>query len=117
MGPVLLSDVLNTHSGVIALLVAMMAVGVYWLVEQVEQRFGDSDSLPRGSKRAKRTAAAVLVLLGLILAVINPDRIAAERAASLPEKPPESKASVHPTAPEKEKPASPGFQIVEDEGC
>ena len=117
MGPVLLSDVLNIHSGVIALLVSIMAVGAYWLVEKVEQRFGDSEVLPHGSKRVKRTAAAVLVLLGLILAIVNPDRIAAERATPLPEKPPESKAAVQTTAPEKGKPASTGFQIVEDEGC
>ena len=39
------------------------------------------------SKRAKRMAAAVLILLGLILAIINPDRIAPQKARVSPVQP------------------------------
>ena len=49
-----------------------MSVGAYWFVERVENRFGDRDTLPGGSKRVKRAAAAILILLGLVLAIFNP---------------------------------------------
>lgn len=117
MGPYLLSDVFGVHSGVIAFLACVMAVGVYWIVEKVEQRFGDAERLPRGSKGAKRTAAAVFVLLGLVLAIVNPDRISVKRATPAPVEPVKKREILMPTAPKTEKPASPRFEIVEDEGC
>jgi hypothetical protein len=117
MGSVRLSDVFHTQSGLVALFVCIMAVGAYWLVEKVEQWFGNMDTLPRGSKRAKRTAAAVLVLLGLILAIVNPDRIAAERATVLPVEPVKKSGDMGTSAPKTEKSDSFRFQIVEDEGC
>jgi uncharacterized membrane protein YedE/YeeE len=117
LGPVRLSDVLKINSGIIALLVCLMAVGAYWVVEQVEQKFGDKDTLPGGSKRVKRTAAAVLVLLGLILALINPDDIAARKKASPRVQPEKKTEEVKKITPKAEKPSSSGFKIVQDEGC
>ncbi len=117
MGPVRLSDVLNIHSGIIALLVCVMAVGAYWFVEKVEQKFGDRETLPVGFKRFKRVGAALLVVLGLILGIVNPDRIAAEGAKSETVQSQRKSEDVKPAAPKTEKPAVPGFVIVEDEGC
>lgn len=117
MGAVRLSDVLNIHSGMVAFFVCLMAVGSYWIAEAVEQRFGDRESLPQGSRRAKWTAAAVLILLGLILAVINPDRIAAKRTAAPAARPAKTEEAVQTPAPKAEKKPVSGFQIVQDEGC
>ncbi len=105
MGPVRLSDVLHFHSGLIALFVCLMAVGAYWLVEKVEQRFGDRETLPRGSKRVKRTAVAVLILLGLILAIVNPDRISTERGTTIPVPQLKKTEAGETIAPKTEKPA------------
>jgi hypothetical protein len=111
LGAVRLSDVLGIQSGLVALLVCLMAVGAYWFVERVEQRFGDLEALPVGSPRWKRTGAALLVLLGLVLAVANPDRIAAERR----QMPLETKGEAE-AQPKAEKKA-PAFKIIQDEGC
>lgn len=117
MGPVHLSDVLKISSGMIALFVCLMAVGAYWVVERVEQKFGDRETLPKGSKRVKRTAAAVLVLLGLILAIVNPDTIAARKQASPRVQPVKKTEPMKATARKTEKPSSFRFEIVEDGGC
>ncbi|MEJ2024706.1 MAG: YeeE/YedE thiosulfate transporter family protein [Deltaproteobacteria bacterium] len=101
MGAVRLSDVLKLNAGVVALLVSLMAVGAYWFV---------------GSRRAKLWAASVLVALGLVLAIVNPDQIAAKRKASVVQKPPKTEA-VQKTTPKKAEPASTGAVIIEDEGC
>jgi hypothetical protein len=116
MGAIRLSDVLNLNSGIIAFLVCLMAVGAYWFVEKVENKFGDRDTLPGGSKRMKRSAAAVLILLGLILAIINPDRIAANRP-SPQDQAQERVGETEKPSPKAEKPSSSKFEIVEDEGC
>jgi len=81
MGAVRLTDILKINSGIIALLVCCMAVGAFWFTEKVENKFGDPKALPGGSKKVKMTAASVLILLGLILAILNPDRIAAQAPA------------------------------------
>ena len=116
MGAVRLTDVLGLNSGVVALLVCLMAVGAYWFVEKVENKFGDRDLLPGGSRRAKVAAAAVLVLLGLILAIINPDRITATRPSPQVQIRKKVEEVQKPVVREKE-PSSPRFEIVEDEGC
>jgi uncharacterized membrane protein YedE/YeeE len=77
MGVIRLPDVLKINSGAIALLVCFMAIGAFWMVEKVEQKFGDKATLPVGNPKIKRTAATVLILLGLIVAVVNPDSISA----------------------------------------
>ena len=115
MGPVRLSDVFGIHSGIIALLVCVMAVGAYWFVEKVEGKFGDKDSLTTGSKKIKRSAAALLILLGLILAIINPDSIA-QKGTTPQIKHPAEEQSVDESAT-KAKPSKPEFKIVDDEGC
>jgi len=61
-------------------------------------------------------AAGLLILLGLILAVVNPDRTIAKPAVS------EIKAEKQVEAVQKpetksEKGDSSGFKIVDDEGC
>ena len=116
MGAVTLPQVLHIQSGVIALGVCLMAVIVYWLVEKVENRFGDPETLPGGSRKAKLTAAGVIVALGLILAIVNPDKIAATRkhAAAVPVK--SEQRVVNPSPPAGES-GQGGAIIVEDEGC
>jgi uncharacterized membrane protein YedE/YeeE len=116
MGKIRLTDVFNINSGIIAFLVCLMAVGAYWFVEKVEQKFGDIDTLPKGSPKVKRTAAGLLILLGLILAVVNPDRIIAKPA--VPEIKPEKQVeAVQKPSVTSETPDSSGFKIVDDEGC
>jgi uncharacterized membrane protein YedE/YeeE len=115
MGAVTLGKVLGLSSGLIALFACLMAVGAYWVAEKVEMRFGDPDRLPKGSKKAKRFAAALVVLLGLVLAVINPDRSAADRTAQETER--TSKDAAVQPSPSKPADTSTGFKIVDDEGC
>ncbi len=103
MGAVRLTDILKVNSGIVALLICLMAVGAYWLVEKVEGKFGDKDSLPKSSPRLKGLGAATLIALGLVLAIANPDKGAAKAPSSAP-------ASV-------QEPAHTGFKILEDEGC
>jgi hypothetical protein len=115
MGEVRLSDVLKINSGIVALLVCLMAVGAYWFVEKVEAKFGNKESLPGGSRTAKGTAAAILIILGLILAIVNPDQIAANREASAIK---QKDAEITTRESQKvEKPSSSTFKIVDDEGC
>lgn len=114
MGPVRLSDILKINSGIVALLVCLMAVGAYWIVEKVEERFGDKESLPGGSKKIKRSAAAILILLALILAILNPDSIAGRRTSRHTQQPKEVEKTQEVT-PKPEGASS--FKIVDDEGC
>jgi uncharacterized membrane protein YedE/YeeE len=115
MGAVRLGNVLGLNSGLIALLVCLMALGAYWLVEKVENRFGDPATLPKGSGKVKRFAAALLVVSGLVLAVVNPDRIAADRVSQT-ESQTKKPESAEQAAPKPENP-SPSFKIMQDEGC
>ena len=119
MGALRLPDFLHLSPGVVALLVCLMALGAYWVAERVEQKFGDPDELPKGSGRVKKSAAGILILLGLILAVGYPEG----RYALTPvpaSVPPGDKAVLKPqeksVPTEKTKPVE-GFKIVEDEGC
>ncbi len=116
MGVVRLSDVFGLHSGIIALLVCLMALGAYWFVEKVEERFGDKETLPGGSRKIKRSAAALLVVLGLILAIINPDRIATKRS-SLQIHQEKEVEKIQKVVPVPVEPSSSGFKIMDDEGC
>ena len=116
MGSIRLADVFGINSGIIAFLVCLMAVGAFWLGESVEQKFGDKDTLPKSSPKVKRVAAGLLILLGLTLAVINPDRTVAKSA--VPEiKPQRQTQAVQKPAATSKKPASSGFKIIDDEGC
>ncbi|MFC1883944.1 DUF6691 family protein [Thermodesulfobacteriota bacterium] len=115
MGAVRLSDVFGINSGIVALLVCIMAVITYWFVEKVEGKFGDKDKLSTGSKKIKRSAAALLISLGLILAIINPDSVEEKKTASQVQ--PIKKQSIDEPAKKAEEPASSEFKIVDDEGC
>jgi hypothetical protein len=115
MGEVRLSDVLGLQSGLIALFVCLMAVCVYWFVERVESRFGDPEVLPGGSGKAKRWAAALLVLLGVLLAFLNPDEMAGKRAEATVTAPPAAREMKQ--APPKSKAPATEFKIGQDEGC
>ena len=115
MGAVRLSDVLHIPHGIIALLVCVMAVVIYWLVEKIENRFGDKAVLPPASPRIKRTAAAVLVALGIVLAIINPERITVKQSApSISE---EEEETAPAKSPKKKEGSSTTFTIIQDEGC
>jgi uncharacterized membrane protein YedE/YeeE len=116
MGAVRVSDVLKLNSGIVALLICLMAVGAYWFVEKVEEKFGDREMLHRGSSRIKRPAAAILILLGLILAIVNPDRIAVERQ-SLRVQPQKKTEEIQRPAVKSVEPSSSESKIVDDEGC
>ena len=116
MGPVRLPEVLGISSGWVALLVCVMALSAYWFVEKVERRFGNAETLPTGSRPARRWAAALLPALGLILAVVNPDRVLEKKpAARIEIRQPPRRTVDDRRMPEKT--PSPTFEIVEDEGC
>ncbi len=131
MGAVTLSDVLGIHSGIVALGACLMAVGAFWLGESLEGRFGDPARLPGGSRRMKLGGAALLVGLGLILAVVNPDRFVSSRPEAQPEaesveatpRPESAPAAGSDAAAPVPRPAEPpapapgGFRILHDEGC
>ena len=119
MGAVLLPDFLHLNTGVVALLVCLMALGAFWVTERVENRFGNPDQLPKGSRKVKRTAAGVLILLGLILAAGYPEGPYEQKPVSAPLTSPEKEAeTLQPRATPEEKPkTSDSFRIVEDEGC
>ncbi len=115
MGDVRLSDVLGLQSGLIALFVCLMAVCVYWFVERVESRFGELNVLPVGSGKVKQRSAVLLVLLGLLLAILNPDEVARKRGeATVTSPPPAQEMKQAPTQPKA--PAT-EFKIGQDEGC
>jgi uncharacterized membrane protein YedE/YeeE len=116
MGAIRLTDMFNINSGVIAFLVCLIAIGAFWLVEKVEQKFGDKNTLPKGSPKVRRTAAGLLILAGLILAVANPDRIAAKHAVS-GVKPEKKMTIIQKPSTTPKKPDSSGFKIIDDEGC
>jgi uncharacterized membrane protein YedE/YeeE len=116
MGAVRLSEVLKINSGIIALLACLMAVGAYCLVEKVENRFGDKKRLPTGSKKIKRSAAALLVLLGLILAVVNPDDIEETDFSPHVQRHMETE-EIQESEDKILEPSSTPFKIVDDEGC
>ncbi len=119
MGQVRLPELLHMGPGVIALLVCLMALGAYWVAERVEKKFGNPDELPKGSPKAKKIAAGVLVLLGLILAVGYPSERYTEKTVPTPLPKHEKKVlNLQKESTPVEKPKSaPGFKIVEDEGC
>lgn len=116
MGALRISDVLRINSGIVALLICITAVAAYWFVEKMEDKFGDRETLHGGSKTIKRSAAALLILLGLILAIVNPDRIAAERQSSR-EQPQNKTEEVQTPAVKPAEPSPSEFKIVDDEGC
>lgn len=113
LGPVRLSDIFGIQSGIIALLVCVMAVLAFWVVEKVENRFGDPESLPVGGARLKTFAAIALVALGLILAIVNPDNSQVQK--NIHQEDPDRPAAVAPAG--KAAQPSEGFKIVDDEGC
>jgi len=115
MGAVRLGQILGIHSGLVAFFVCIMAVGAFWFVEKVEKRFGDPAALPAGSGRVKRWAAVLLVASGLVLAIVNPDQIAARRVPAAPAgQEAKESAKVPLGAPAKPEGA---FKVVQDEGC
>ncbi|MCG6881751.1 MAG: YeeE/YedE family protein [Deltaproteobacteria bacterium] len=119
MGTVRLPDLFHLSPGVIALLISLMALGAYWVAERVEQKFGNPDELPKGSPKAKRIAAGILVLMGLILAVGYPEDRYAQKPGTAPLSLKEEKAPTlqQKTAPVEKPKNAPGFKMVEDEGC
>lgn len=116
MGAIRLTDVFGINSGIITFLICLVAVGAYRLVEKIEQKFGDKDTLPKDSPKIKRAAAGLLILLGLILAIVNPDRTIATPAVS-EVKPEKQVEAIQKPAATSETPDSTGFRIVDDEGC
>ena len=116
MGTVRLPDILNINSGIIAFLICLMAVGAFWIAEKTEGKFGDKETLPVGSAKIKRTGATLLILLGLILAVINPDRPVYSKS-SVPAITSKETEKIEPVAPTADIPSSNEFKIDDDEGC
>ncbi|HBF43658.1 MAG TPA: sulfurtransferase [Desulfobacteraceae bacterium] len=116
MGSIRLSDVLKINSGLIALLVTLLAVGTFWFVEKLENRFGEKDKLVKGSGNTKVFAAVLLVLLGLVLAIIKPDLTATKRPP-IQVKPQNKVEEIQKIAPKAEEPSSSTFKIEDDEGC
>jgi uncharacterized membrane protein YedE/YeeE len=115
MGALRLPDVLGLNSGVAALMVCILAVLAFCIAETVERKRGDAESLPRGSRRIKAIAGSVMLGLGFMLALINPDRprvtAPLTKRDTVVEQEEGKRASGK--APEAETP----FMIIEDEGC
>ena len=86
------------------------------MVEGVEKRFGRPEALPKGSRKVKAGAALILILLGLILSLVNPDQAILKRAL-IQKRLMEIKEEVKETRPQAEEEQPTGFTIVEDEGC
>ncbi|RLB43336.1 MAG: sulfurtransferase [Deltaproteobacteria bacterium] len=116
MGTVTLSQVLNIQSGLIALGICVMALAVYWLAEKVEGKFGDPEDLPQTNKKVKLGAALALIVLGIIIAAINPDRVITARRAN-PKAATEIKQPTPSPSPSQGETGEGGAIIVEDEGC
>lgn len=119
MGSVRLPDFLNLRPGVVALLVCLMALGAYAVAERVEQKFGNPDELPKGSRNMKIFASGTLILLGLILAIGYPKGLYEKKPVSdpFPSQKTEALKLQQKTSP-VEIPKKPNrFKIVEDEGC
>ncbi|HUV76852.1 MAG TPA: DUF6691 family protein [Desulfobacterales bacterium] len=116
MGAIRLPDILKINSGIVALLVCLLAVGAFWIAEKTEGKFGNKQTLPVGSAKIKRTGATLLILLGLILAVINPDRPVYSKS-SIPVQTPKETEKIQPVPPKADIPSSHQFKIVDDEGC
>jgi uncharacterized membrane protein YedE/YeeE len=116
MGAIRLPDILKINSGIVALLVCLLAVGAFWIAEKTEGKFGNKETLPVGSAKIKRTGATLLILLGLILAVINPDRPVYSKS-SIPVQTPKETEKIQPVPPKADIPSSHQFKIVDDEGC
>jgi len=118
MGVVRLPHVLHLHSGVIAFLVCLVALGAFWLGEKAEQRFGGGEPEGTPTKRFKLTGAIILATLGLILLIANPDKPIIKGPAAIV---PSEEAVVETPQPVEiptEAPQEvPQMIIVEDEGC
>ncbi|RJR18337.1 MAG: sulfurtransferase [Desulfobacteraceae bacterium] len=115
MGAIRLSDFFGIQSGIVAFLVCIMAVGAFWLVERVEKRFGDPETLPEGGSKFKTIGAIVILILGLALAFLNPDGPASPGQESV--KGADAKATTLDAPRSQAAPAAEGFKIVHDEGC
>jgi uncharacterized membrane protein YedE/YeeE len=114
LGSLRLSGVLGIGSGTIAILACLFASAAFWVAERVEKRFGDPEVLPAPAPKRKTIAVLLLLAGGLILAVIGPDRIAAQRPAPQTGTPAVEKSK---EAEEKKAKEAPEFKIVDDEGC
>jgi len=116
LGSIRLSGLLGIQSGLVALLVCIFAVAAFWVAQRVEDLFGDPEVLPAFSRRFRLGGAAILLALGLILAIVNPDEVAVQRQAVESETAPpvteEKKA-----AESEEESGEVEFTIVDDEGC
>lgn len=74
LGAVRLPQVLHLSSGVIAFLVCVMAIGAFWLGEKAEKKFQDFEPEGAPTKRFKVTGSVILIVLGFILMIANPDK-------------------------------------------
>ena len=116
MGQVTLPQVLGIQSGIIALAVVLMAVVAYWIVEKVEVKFGDPETLPQGGRRAKLVGAVVLIILGVGIAAVNPDKVVSAKKSTAKETT-KIEQPVPPPAHTGTETGEGGAIIVEDEGC
>ncbi len=117
MGVVRLPQILHLPSGVIAFLVCLIAIGAFWAGEKAEKKFQDFEPEGAPTKRFKVTGAIILVILGLVLMIANPDKAMTkdqEKVAPVEKSVIEApKATETPAAVEK----VPEVIIGDDEGC
>jgi hypothetical protein len=112
MGAVRLSDVLPLHSGRVALLAVLMALAAYGVAERVERVFGDPGTLPDIPLRAKISAAVLVLILAVGLAVINPDAKVHE-----PPEPVQGADDTWKPTPFGDQGDADEVIIIDDEGC
>jgi hypothetical protein len=116
MGVARLPQVLHLSPGVIAFLVCLIAIGAFWAGEKAEKVFQDHPPAVEPSKKFKVAGAVVLVALGLILLIANPDQAVTGSGITKPPKETVLKKTEEKQAPPVMEKA-PQVVIGDDEGC
>ncbi len=84
MGRFTLPELFGLPTGVVVLAIIVMALGMFWAAEKLEQRFGDAD--PNTAPRWRYGAAALIFLGGIALIILGQPTTADRWQAMAPEK-------------------------------
>ncbi|GIK54851.1 MAG: hypothetical protein BroJett015_05140 [Chloroflexota bacterium] len=84
MGRFTLPELLGLPTGVVVLAIIVMALGMFWAAEKLEQHFGDAD--PNAAPRWRYGAAALIFLGGIALIILGQPTTADRWQAIAPEK-------------------------------
>lgn len=84
MGRFTLPELFGLPTGVVVLGLIVMALGMFWAAEKLEQHFGDAD--PNTAPRWRYVAAALIFLGGIVLIILGQPTTADRWQAIAPEK-------------------------------